>query len=80
MKNGFIKVAAGVPKITVANTNANCLEIKNLISLADEQKVNILTLPELSVTGYTCGDLFFNTTLISSAKYALLEIAEFTKG
>ena len=80
MKNGFIKVAAGVPKITVANTNANCLEIKNLISLADEQKVNILTLPELSVTGYTCGDLFFNTTLISSAKDALLEIAEFTKG
>lgn len=79
MKNGFIKVAAGVPKITLTNPNANCLEIKNLINLADKQKVNILTLPELCITGYTCGDLFFNTTLISSAKNTLLEIAEFTK-
>lgn len=80
MKNGFIKVAAGIPKISVANTTANCLEIKNLITKADKEKVNILVLPELCITGYTCGDLFFNQTLISSAKNALLEIKEFTKG
>lgn len=80
MKNGFIKVAAGIPKISVANTTANCLEIKNLITKADKEKVNILVLPELCITGYTCGDLFFNQTLISSAKDTLLEIAEFTKG
>ncbi len=80
MKDGFIKVAAGIPKIAVANTSANCLEIKNLITKADKEKVNVLALPELCITGYTCGDLFFNQTLISSAKDTLLEIAKFTKG
>lgn len=80
MKNGFIKVAAGIPKISVANTTANCLEIKNLITKADKERVNLLVFPELCITGYTCGDLFLNQTLISSAKDTLLEIAEFTKG
>jgi len=80
MKDGFIKVAAGVPKIAVANTNANCLEIKALIEKANKERVNLLNLPELCLTGYTCGDLFFNNTLISSAKNALLEISEFTRG
>lgn len=80
MKNGFIKVAAGIPKISVANTTANLLEIKNLITKANKEKVNILVLPELCITGYTCGDLFFNQTLITSAKTTLLEIAKFTKG
>lgn len=80
MKDGFIKVAAGVPKIAVASTNANSLEIKSLITKADKEKVNLLALPELCITGYTCGDLFFNQALISSAKDTILEIAEFTKG
>lgn len=79
MKDGLIKVAAGVPKIAVANTNSNRLEINNLIQKAHNQKVNLLALPELCITGYTCGDLFFNQTLISSAKDTLLEIAKFTK-
>ncbi len=80
MKDGFIKVAAGVPEINVANPVANCLEIKELITQADNQRVNLLTLPELCITGYTCGDLFFNTALIDSAKQTLLEITEFSKG
>ena len=60
MRDGFIKVATGLPKVTVADTLQNLSEIKTLISKANSQKVNILTLPELCITGYTCGDLFFN--------------------
>ncbi len=80
MKDGFIKVATGLPRVTVADTLQNTTEIKDLISKADKEKVNVLALPELCVTGYTCGDLFFNDSLISSAKDALLEITNFTKG
>ena len=80
MKDGFIKVAAGIPKCTVADVTANTKEIKNLISKADKQKINLLCLPELCITGYTCGDLFFSDTLLTSAKNALKEIAEYTAG
>lgn len=79
MTDGFIKVAAGIPKMQLADTAANTESIKQIILKADSKKVNLLVLPELSLTGYTCGDLFFNDTLISSARTALLEIAEFTK-
>ena len=78
MKDGFIKVAAGVPMCTVADVAANTKEIKVLIRKADEQKINLLCLPELCVTGYTCGDLFFSETLLNAAKNALKDIAEYT--
>lgn len=80
MIDGFIKAAAGVPKCTVADTAANTLEIKRLIDRADAQKLNLLVLPELCVTGYTCGDLFFSEKLLSSALSVLYEITEYTKG
>ena len=80
MKDGFIKVAAGVPVCTVADVAANTKEIKELIRKANELKINLLTLPELCITGYTCGDLFFSETLLSAAKNALKEIAEYTAG
>ena len=80
MKDGFIKVAAGVPKCTVADVGANTKEINRLIKKADAQKINLLCLPELCVTGYTCGDLFFSDTLLTSAKNALKEITEYTVG
>ena len=66
MKDGFIKVAAGLPKITLADTLANTEEIKRIILKAEDEKVNLLVLPELCVTGATCEDLFFNETLIST--------------
>ena len=80
MVDGFIKVAAGVPDCTVADVSANTKEIKRLISKANELKINLLCLPELCVTGYTCGDLFFSETLLNSAKNALKEITEYTAG
>lgn len=78
MKDGFIKVAAGSIKTTVADTIANTAEIKNRIAEADREGVNLLVLPELCVTGYTCGDLFFSDVLLNSALEALKEISRFT--
>lgn len=80
MKDGFIKVASARPKVTVANVNANCEEIKKLIDKADSLKVNLLVFPELAITGYTCGDLFFNDTLITEAEKALFSLADFSEG
>lgn len=79
MKDGFIKVAAGVPKVCLANTSANAQNIKQNILLAQNKNANILVLPELCITGYTCGDLFFSDTLIEESLTALSDIAEFTK-
>lgn len=80
MKDGFIKVAAGVPRCTVADTAANTAEIKRLIDKADTEKINLLALPELCITAYTCGDLFFSQALLISAEKALSEICEYTAG
>lgn len=80
MRDGFIKVAAGIPQMHLADVSANTNSIKKIITKADGEKVNLLVLPELCITGYTCGDLFFNDSLISSARASLLELAEFTKG
>lgn len=78
MKDGFIKVAAGSVKTTVADTSANTEEIKKRILEADSAGVNVLTLPELCITGYTCGDLFYSDVLLSSALRSLDEISHFT--
>ena len=80
MKDGFIKTAAGLPRCTVADVAANCAEIKKIIEKADLKKINLLVLPELCITGYTCGDLFFSDVLVASARKALCDLAEFTKG
>ena len=57
MKYGFIKVAAAVPAVRVADVSYNVQEIEKLISMADSQNVELLCFPELSLTGYTCQDL-----------------------
>ena len=68
MRDGFIKVAAGVPAVTVADVAANLEQIKNLIDRADEEHIHLLALPELCLTGYTCSDLFLTDSLLSAAK------------
>ena len=80
MKDGFIKVAAAKPEISVADVDKNLEAIKNLIIKADSEKVNLLVFPELCLTGYTCGDLFFSQTLIDAAKSALDDLVEFSNG
>ena len=63
MRDGFISVAAGTPKIRVADCRYNAEQIFTLMREADKQGVKVLALPELCLTGYTCGDLFLQDTL-----------------
>ena len=79
MRDGFIKVAAGTPKIRVADCDYNAGQIIGLMKEAAAQGVKVLCLPELCVTGYTCGDLFLQPTLLDGAERALARILEETK-
>ena len=79
MRDGFIKVAAGTPKIRVADCGYNAGQIIALMKNAAEQGVKVLALPELCITGYTCGDLFLQDTLLRGAEDALGHILEQTK-
>ena len=80
MKHGFIKTATVSPELRVADTVYNAEKIIEAIRLANEEDVSLLVFPELCVTGYTCGDLFGQRTLLNAAKKAVLAIAEATKG
>lgn len=80
MQHGFIKVAAVSPKIKVADTDYNKEEICRCIEEAEGNGAKIIVFPELCITGYTCGDLFLQETLLENAKSALEEIVEFTDG
>ncbi len=80
MKKGFVKVAAGTPKIRVADCAYNAGQIMELMKQAAEQEVQILVLPELCLTGSTCGDLFLQETLIEGAQAALNRIISETAG
>ena len=71
MRDGFIKVAAGTPKIRVADCRYNAEQIFTMMREADKQGVKVLCLPELCLTGYTCGDLFLQDTLLRGAEEAL---------
>jgi len=75
MRHGFIKCAAGTPEIKVADSSHNADQIIALMKRAADEEVRLLVLPELCVTGYTCGDLFFQRRLLDSAVAALKKIA-----
>lgn len=67
-KYGFIKVATGVFDVKIGNPSENAKSIKELIKKADEQEVELLVLPELCMTGYSCQDMFLRNDLIVSAE------------
>ena len=75
---GFIKVAAAIPAVQVANCTANIVAIEQLIKQASAKGVQILGFPELCITGYTCADLFHNQLLITQAEKALAELIQHT--
>lgn len=79
MKDGFVKVAAGTPRIRVADCHYNAEQIFTLMREADQQGVRVLCLPELCLTGATCGDLFFHDTLLNGAQDALATVLEATR-
>ena len=80
MNYSMIRVACASPKMKVANPSYNKEEIKVVIDEAVEKGVKILVLPELSVTGYTCADLFFSSALQAEAEKALTQITKHTEG
>lgn len=77
---GLIDVACAVPVVHLANCRANKDEIVKLSKDAAQEDVALIVFPELSITGYTCGDLFFQSVLIEEAKEQLVELADETKG
>ncbi|MCX8130564.1 MAG: NAD(+) synthase [Clostridia bacterium] len=79
MNYGFVRVAAAVPKLRVADCGFNTENIMKLIDEAVEKKAQIVVFPELSVTAYTCGDLFHQDTLIKETERYLLEIVEYSE-
>ncbi len=79
MKHGFVKVAAITPKIKVADTAYNSGLIMEAMETASQAGAKVVVFPELCITGYTCGDLFWQNKLIASAKEELLKIAAKSK-
>ena len=79
MKYGFIKVAAAVPAVKVADVEYNVQEIEKLIALADSEDVEVVCFPELCLTAYTCQDLFKEQLLLTKAEDGLIHLLEFTR-
>ena len=80
MKYGFLKVAALTPKVKLADPKANSELICTMLDEAEAAGVKVMVFPELSITGYSCGDLFLQDALLQEAKKALIAIAEHTEG
>ncbi len=78
MNYGFIKVAAAVPHVQVADCSYNIGQIESLMRQASEKGVQLIAFPELSVTAYTCLDLFAQQTLLKNAEQALLKLVNDT--
>lgn len=79
MKDGFIKVAAATPKIKVADPVYNTEEILKIIEETEKKGASILVFSELTISGYTCGDLFLQQPLLTECKNQLLRIVKATE-
>ncbi|MCC8161050.1 MAG: NAD(+) synthase [Oscillospiraceae bacterium] len=79
MKDGFIKCAAATTDIRVADTDYNTENIIKAVNDAAKTGIKLIVFPELCITGYTCGDLFLQKTLLDGAKESLIKIAGDTK-
>ncbi len=79
MKYGYATVAAAIPSVKVADTDFNVAEIMSMISEAEERGVEIIVFPELSITGYTCQDLFRSDVLLRRAEESLISLLNDTR-
>ncbi len=76
MNDGFIRVAAATPKIRVADCEYNAGQMARCIRDACREGAKLIVFPELCVTGYTCGDLFLQSSLLQGAINGLQEIVK----
>jgi NAD+ synthase (glutamine-hydrolysing) len=79
MNYGFIKVASAVPQVRVADCSFNILQLESLIAQAEGQGVEVVVFPELSITGYTCQDLFRQQLLLDKAESGVMQLLDFTR-
>ena len=79
MKYGFLKVAAAVPAVKVADVEYNVAQLESLIAQAEGQGVEVIVFPELCLTGYSCQDLFREQLLVDKAEEGLLVLLDFTR-
>lgn len=80
MKHGFLRIAAATPKIRVADPGYNGTQIIELINQGYSRGVKIMAFPELCLTGYTCGDLFLQSSLLNKAREELKIVIQSTRG
>ena len=80
MQHGFIKVGAAVPLVSVADTKYNVDQLIALAHKAHDEGAEVTVFPELCVTGYTCGDLFTQQTLLKEAEEDIARFARATSG
>ncbi|MFA6871632.1 MAG: NAD(+) synthase [Bacteroidaceae bacterium] len=78
-KFGFVKVAAAIPEVKVADCDFNAKAIEEQIIIADGKGVSIVVFPELAITAYTCGDLFLQQLLLQRAEMSLMQIVNNTR-
>ena len=79
MRYGFVKVAAAVPAVKVADVAYNVQQIESLIAQAEGRGVEIMVLPELCLTGYSCQDLFKQQALLDRAEQGVMLLLDFTR-
>ena len=79
MNHGFVKVASAIPSVKVADCQYNVEQIESLIVQAEGHGVEIICLPELCLTAYTCQDLFQQQLLLEEAEMALIQLINFTR-
>ncbi|MCD8203527.1 MAG: NAD(+) synthase [Coprobacillus sp.] len=75
---GYIRVGAASFDIAVGDVNHNVAEIKKYIDMALDKEIKLLVFPELCLSGYTCGDLFYQSDLLNQCEKALLELKEYS--
>ena len=79
MKYGYVKVAAAIPAVKVADCVFNAGQTEKQILEADEKGVQIIVFPELNLTAYSCGDLFGQRLLLEQAEMALMQVMNNTR-
>ena len=79
MQNGFMKVAAAIPSVKVADCEYNIQQIESIIAKAEGRGVEVIVFPELCITGYTCQDLFRQSLLLEKAETAVLMLLDFSR-
>ena len=79
MKYGFVKVAAAVPAVRVADVEYNVQQLESIIAQAEGRGVEVIVFPELCLTGYTCQDLFKEQLLLDRAEEGIIMLLDFTR-